>query len=280
MTDDVLRFDRDDWRIGDRVASSGWALPYHVRLMKADASGVTVFATGGVVHAPSHVKVGITVNGQEIEGRRVVLDDDYLVGEGPIVGVVEPRRAVLDDFLHLTADPSDAAILDYARRYGMLGLRPCDRSPAGMVYPNLPWVGDQVARLIGYQPAPGILREPLGLWRRVLREISAAYTIAGHLRLDQVVDRPAWAPLAGIIELPLGPGDVIDDRLRATVLADRPASFPTGPTIQVPAVPWIPVNPRTLDGQRQALGAVIGAWLALGRSARRSLGAHARRRIR
>ncbi len=254
MTDEFLRYDADLSPIGDRVASSGWALPYRVRLVKADASGVTVFADGTVAHGAPQVKMGLVINGHEVESHQVVLDDDYLVGEGPIVGVVEPRQAVLDDFLGLAADPSDGAILDYVHKYGMLGLQPSDRGPAGMVFPNLPWVGEQVAPWIGYRHAPGILREPLRMWRRVIAEIAAVNTIAGHLRRDQVVERAAWEPLAGIIELPLGPDDAIGDTPCASAM-----DFPG-----LPVVPWIPVSPTTLAGQREALAAVVGAWLALG----------------
>jgi hypothetical protein len=253
--DEILCTAADLAPIGDRVASSGWALPYRVRVVNADASGVTVFANGTVVHGAPQVKVSVVVNGRELESQPIVLDDDYLVGEGPIVGVVEPRRAVLDDMLRLASDPSDAAILDYASRYGMLGLRLRDRVPAGMVFPNLPWVGEQVATFLGYAAAPGILREPLTLWRRVIGEIAAAYRIAGQLRNDQLVERAGWEPLRGIIELPLGRDEEIDDTTPSLIVTGSPG---------VGAVPWIPVDPTTLAGQREALAAVLGAWLAIG----------------
>jgi hypothetical protein len=261
MTGEFLKYDQDADLIGDRVAASGWPLLSGVRLIKAAASGVSVFADGvsvfahGTVAAGApQVSMGLVINGHEVAGRPLVLDDDELVGEGPIAGVVEPRRAVLDDFLRLAADPSDEAILAYARRYGMLGLRPADRNPAGMVLPNLPWVGEQLAHGIGYRHAPGTSREPLRLWRRVIGEVAAVYAIAGHLRLDQLVERAAWAPLTSSIELPLGPDDAIDDTPR-----EGSMGLPGRPV-----VPWIPVNPTTLEGQREALVAVAGAWLALG----------------
>jgi hypothetical protein len=255
MTDDeFLRYDADGVPIGDRVVSAGWLLPSHVRLMLADAAGVTVFANGAVINAAPHVQVGITVNGRELEGRPVLLDDDYVVGEAPATAVVAPSRAVLDNFLRLAADPSDAAIVAYAGRYGLLGLRSCDRPSADMVLPNVPWIGEQVAASIGYAPAPGTLREPLRLWRRVLREVRAVYTIAGSLRLNRAVGRAAWAPLRGIIELPLGPNDDVDEPPSLT--------DPELPGVRV--VPWVPVDPTALDGQRQALAAVVGAWLAIG----------------
>jgi hypothetical protein len=252
--DDILSLDADLSPIGDRVASSGWALPYRVGVVKAEASGMTEFANGTVAYGAPHSKMSLVISGIEAEGRQVVLDDDYLVGEGPIVGVVEPRRAVLDDLLRLAKDPSDAAILAYASQYGMLGLRPRDRAPANMAFPNLPWVGEQIAPFIGYQAAPGILREPLGLWRRVSAEIAAVYAIAGNLRTGRLVERAAWQPLRGIIELPLGEDDKVDDT--------PSGSYPAFPGI--PAVPTIPVRPTTLEGQRQALAAVVGTWLALG----------------
>lgn len=252
--DDILRHDADLAPIGDRVASAGWPLLPGVRLIKADASGVTAFPGWLVASGVPHVTMGLVINGQEIQGRQIVLDDDYLVGEGPIVGVVEPRRAVLDDFLRLNADPSDAAILGYARRYGLLGLASAARRPGpDFVTPTVPWVGELLAPSIGYRHAPGVLREPLRLWRRILRELAAAYAMAGRLRLDQLVDRDAWEPLAGIVELPLSARDMVDD-----------AAPEQAPASSGEAVPWIPVNPTSLEGQRQALVAVIGTWLALG----------------
>ena len=254
MTDDALRYDADFAPIGDRVASSGWPLLPGVRLIKADASGVTVFPGGIVAYGAPHVRMGVVINGQAMEGRPLVLDDDELVGEGPIVGVVEPRRAVLDAFLRLNLDPSDDAILGYARGYGLLGLAPAERRVGSeFVIPTVPWVGEQLTWTLGYRHAPGVLREPLRLWRRVIAEIAAVYAAAGHLRLDQVLDREAWAPLAGILELPLGAD--------ATVDAAVPAEAPAGSRA---TVPWLPVNPTSLEGQRQALVAVLGAWLALG----------------
>jgi hypothetical protein len=199
--------------------------------------------------------MGLVRNGAVIDGRPLVLDDDALVGEGPIVGVVEPRRAVLDDFLRLAADPRDAAMLDYARQFGMLGLAPAERRPVSdFVIPTVPWVGEQLAPTLGYRHAPGILDEPLRLWRRVLGEIAAVYAIGGQLRQDKLVDRAAWAPLAGIVDLPRTAADGIEDVPSAPI-----AALPAGPP-----VPWIPVNPASLEGQRQALAAVLGAWLALG----------------
>lgn len=259
MTDDayVLRYDADDSPIGNRLAVSGWARLSLVRLVQKDTSGITVFANGAVGYGAPHMEMRVVVNGQEVESRPVVLDDDYLVGEGPIVGVVEPRQAVLDEFVRLAAGPSDAAILAYAQRYGMLGLRLRERGAAlhSLVHPNLPWVGEQLAPFIGYELAPGILREPLGLWRRLLREIRAAYMMAGHLRNDQLVERAAWESLWGILLLPLRRGDAPDD---------EPAPETIGGFPGLVAVPWIPVDPTTLDGQREALAAVIGAWLAIG----------------
>jgi hypothetical protein len=254
MHDDLLTHDADLSPIGNRVVASGWPLLYRVDLVKADASGVTVFP-GGVAYGAPHIKVSLQISGQAIEGRPVVLDDDYLVGEGPIVGVVEPRRAVLDDCLHLAADSSDEAIVGYARQYGMLGLAPTGRRPGPeFVVPTVPWVGDLIAPSIGYRHAPGVLREPVGLWRRVGREMAAVYAIAGQLRRDKLVDRAAWDPLAGIVRLPLGADDVVDDSspARVTELPDESV------------VPWILVDPKTLEGQRQALAAIVGAWLALG----------------
>lgn len=283
MTDEILRLDADLSPIGDRVASSGWPLLHRVGLIKAEASGVTVFPGGVVAYGAAHVRMGLVINGQEIEGRQIVFDDDYLVGEGPIVGVVEPRRAVLDDFLRLGADPSDAAILGYARQYGLLGLAPTERRPGPeFVSPTVPWVGEQLAPSIGYRHAPGVAREPLRLWRRILRELATVYAMAGRLRLSQLVDREAWGPLADIVELPLSARDIVDDpapeqapawaplagivdlpRTAADGIEDVPpapiAALPAGPP-----VPWIPVNPASLEGQRQALAAVLGAWLALG----------------
>ena len=162
---------------------------------------------------------------------------------------------MLDDYLHLTADPSDEAIVGYARRCGMLGLTLDERRPGReFLVPTVPWVGDLIAPSIGYRHAPGVLREPVGLWRRVMREVAAVYAIGGHLRQDKVVDRAAWEPLAGIVNLPLGADDVVDD--------SPPASVMELPDKSV--LPWIPVNPTTLEGQRQALAAIVGAWLALG----------------
>lgn len=254
MQDDLLTYDADLSPNGNRVAASGWPLLYRVDLVKADASGVTVFPDGVAYGAP-HIKVSLVINGQPIEGRRVVLDDDYVVGEGPIVGVVEPRRAVLDDFLLLAGDPSDEAILGYARRYGMLGLKPAEGHPGpGFVIPTVPWVGELIAPSIGYRHAPGVLREPVGLWRRVIRETAAVYAIAGRLRQDKLVDRAAWEPLAGIVSLPLSADNVVDDSPPANVM-DLSEESP---------VPWIPVSPKTLEGQRQALAAIVSAWLALG----------------
>jgi hypothetical protein len=263
MRDDILRYDADLAPIGDRVASSGWPLLPGVRLIRADASGVTVFPGGIVAYGAPHVTMGVVINGQAMEGRPLVLDDDELVGEGPIAGVVEPRRAVLDDFLRLNVDPSDAAILAYARRYGLLGLAPAERRvvPEGrrelFADPRVPWVGEQLAPTLGYRHAPGVLREPLRLWRRVIAEIAAVYAVAGHLRLDQVVEREVWAPLAGILELPLGADETVD----GAVPEEAPEEAPAGSRA---TVPWIPIDPTSLEGQRQALVAVIGTWLALG----------------
>ena len=259
MTDDhSLRYDADGSPVGDRVASSGWALPYRVRMVKAEvkaeSSGVTESANGTIAYGASRSKVGMMIVGKEDEGRQVVLDDDYVVGEGPVVGVMEPRRAVLDDFLSLAANPSDMAIIGYASRYGMLGLRPRDRRAADPVIPNLPWVGEQIMPFIGYQLAPGILSEPLGLWRRVMAEMAAVHRVAGQLRLDQLAERATWDPLRGIIDLPIGQDGVGDD--------DPSVTYRGLPGI--PAVPTILVSPTTLEGQRQALAAVLGAWLALG----------------
>ena len=253
MTDQPLRYDENAVPIGDRVASSGWPLPYRVDLRKSDASGVTFFP-GWVAYGAPHVTMEMVANGQQIEGRPLVLDDDYLVGDGPIVGVMEPRRVVLDDFLRLAADPSNEAILGYARRYGMLGLTPAERRPGpDFVIPTVPWVGEQIAPSIGYRHAPGVLREPLGLWRRVLREIAGMYAVAGQLRQDKMVNRTAWGPLAGIVQLPRSRGDPVQD-----------SAPQTGPESPTDAVPWILVSPTTLEGQRQTLVAVEGAWLALG----------------
>jgi hypothetical protein len=252
---DVLRYDADDARIGDRIAASGWALPRSVTLVKKEASGMTVFANGPVSYGPPRTTVGVVVDGQEAESRRVVLDDDYLVAEGPSAGTVEPSQAVLDEFVRLAADPSDQELLGYARRHGMLGVRPRGRLEARMVFPHVPWVGEQLAPSIGYELAPGSSREPLGLWRRVLREIHAAYTIAARLRNDQVVERAAWVPLRGVLLLPLGPNDAPEDEPEPVTIDGFPGLV---------AVPWIPVDSTTLDGQRAALAAVIGAWLAIG----------------
>src|SRR4051794_37264815 len=112
IDDELLRFDADLIRIGDRVASSGWPLlaPASLRVTHADASGITEFPNSAVAYGPSHAKSTLVINGREIEGRPVLLDDDYLVGLGPVVDIVEPHRAVLDDFLRLADHPTDAAI--------------------------------------------------------------------------------------------------------------------------------------------------------------------------
>jgi hypothetical protein len=172
-----------------------------------------------------------------------------------MVRVVEPRRAVLDDFLRLADNPSDAAIVAFGSRYGMLGLRARERAPAGVVFPNLPWAGEQIVPLIGYEPAPGILREPLGLWRRVIAEIAAVYKIAGRLRIGRLVERAAWDDLRGIVELPIDPNELTDDATASITVMGLPG---------LPAVPTILVSPTTVDGEREALAAVIGAWLAIG----------------
>lgn len=186
--------------------------------------------------------------------RPVVLGDDELIADGLVVDVVTPRRDVFDEFVRLAADPSDAAILAYAQRYGMLGLRLCDQATAGFVRPDLPWVGEELARSIGYQLAPGFLCEPLGLWRRILREIRAASTIAARLRNDELVVCGAWDPLQRIVQLPLGPDGLV--RLDPGV-GERELAAGTD-------APFILATPTTLDGQREALAAVIGAWLAIG----------------
>ncbi len=89
----------------------------------------------------------------------------------------------------------------------------------------------------------------------MLREIHAAYTIAANLRSDRPVERAAWEPLRGIVELPLGPDEEPDEITPSIAMPDLPGSA---------LVPWIPVDPTTLNGQREALAAVIGTWLAIG----------------
>jgi hypothetical protein len=137
----------------------------------------------------------------------------------------------------------------------MLGLSPAERRPGReFVVPTVPWVGDLIVPSIGYRHAPGVLREPVELWRRVIREMTAVYAIAGRLRRDKLVDRAAWEPLAGIVRLPLTAEDAGDDAPLASVTALPDESV----------APWILVGPGTLEGQRQALAAIVGAWLALG----------------
>jgi len=246
---DILGRDADDSPIGDRVASSGWPLADNIRLIKAEASGTTVFQGGLVFRGRPGVKVTLEVNGQEVAGKPVVLDDDYLVCEPLIVGRVKPHRAVLDDFVALAADPSDAAVLAYARRNGLLGLAPAERPEGRRSVESTPWVGELVAPTVGYRHAPAVLREPLRLWHRIIGEVAAVYNVAGHLRQDKTVAMAAWDPLAGIILLPYPEADGG---------ASEPAQVP------VDAGPLMWVYPATLDGQRQALTAILGTWLALG----------------
>lgn len=254
MTDEVLSRDANDSPIGDRVASSGWPRLRQVRLVKADATGITAFAGGAVAYGPPGVPTTLVIDGQEIQGEPVIADDDYLVAEGPIIGVVEPRRAVLDDFLGLAAGAGDEAILAYASQYGFLDLAPAERPGAlrAFVLPS-PRVGDQVALTIGYRHAPGVTSEPLWLWRRIIREMAAVYAVAGHLHLGKTVDVADWEQLVGTVRMP---GSAEDRAKRSNSPPDSASSEEAGP--------WILVNPRTVDGQRQALSAVLGTWLALG----------------
>jgi hypothetical protein len=247
---DGLSYDADGNPIGDRVVSSGWQIPWKVRLFRADDSGRVNFP-GISYNGQPGVKAKLIINGQEIVGEPVVLDDDYLVSERPFGRTVRPHRAVLDDFLRLVTDPSDGAILAYARRYGLLGLATSERRERRWAVDSSSWTGELAAPAIGYRHSPAAIREPMKLWRRIIREVAAVYSIAGHLRQDKTVAITAWDPLTGVIILPL-PYTETDEE-------PQPAPLPVD---DAGTLIW--VGPDALDGQRQALAAILGTWLALG----------------
>lgn len=77
------------------------------------------------------------------------------------------------------------------------------------------------------------------------------YKLAGHLRQDKTVRPAAWDPLTGIVILPMPAGQPKDGPEPAPLLVEDAG-----------ALIW--VRPATLEGQRQALAAILGTWLAMG----------------
>ena len=255
-TDEILRYDEDAIPLGDRVASPGWPLREGLRIVKANDPEVTVSITGVVrdeppppidwrryggidPHTPPRDVTHLFADSRsDTFYLPVILVEDHLAAMGHIVGHVEPRRAVLDAFLRLAPDPTDAAILDYASHYGMLGLYLTDRAPRGM-YSSPGQFGEQFPPGSRYRHAPGILLESLRLWRQVIAEIAAAYSIAGHLRRDRPAPLAVWAWLAEIALV--SDGD--------------------------PDWPWLRRGPppsTDVECQRQALAHVLNEWLAFG----------------
>ena len=230
-TDEILSYNEDGVLIGDRIASSGWPLPERVDLVKDHASNRRVLIR--IVD----VDVDLCVP-KDHEFDPIILDEDYLVAQPATAGVVEPRRAVLEDFLHLATDPSDAAILDYAGRYGMLGLHL--------------WLGESPAFGNRYHHSPNAGREPLRLWRQIIAEIAAVYTIAGHLRQGRLVERAVWEPLFVACEAPGRPG--------------RPGLVEFALWEQVFVISLMPEASvlMTVAFQERVLELVLGEWLRLG----------------
>jgi hypothetical protein len=210
---EILSYDSRGDAVGDRFATPGWPVWGQVKLWKPEG---------------------------------------WLVRNGQVVGTMRPQPIVLTQFLALADDPTDAAILAFARRCGLLGLAPLE--PASRMSRSveswIPWLPEVIGSSLGYRHAPAVEKEPLELWRRICREVKAVVEIGARLRADEPAERGLWAPLADVIRLPytLEEAESLRD--------EAPWATATGR--------WVRASFTTLDGQRIGLAAVIGAWLALG----------------
>lgn len=247
-----LSSDEEGVPTGSRLGTSGWPVWGNVRLVRADESGIFEFEGADIdAIAPARTKVSVVLDGHEIAGRQVPLDDDYLVRDGRLRFRERPTQNTLSDFVGLARDPSAEAILAFAQRHGLLGLAITRRLRPATIPGWLPNLGTVLAPTLGYRHAPGVEKEPLGLWRRVCREVPAVVEIGARLRLDRPADREAWFPLADMLRFPLK------------------SASPTGAPLDGSPVEalgaWVwSLDADSLDDQRTALATVLSAWLSMG----------------
>lgn len=254
MLSDELAWDEEGNRTGSRLGSSGWQIWGNVRLVRASESGVFDFGGADVAAiAPPRTKVSVVLDGQEILGRQVPLDDDYLVRDGHFRGTERPTPTTLRDFLALGPDPSAESILAFAQHHGLLGLALTNRARPAVIRGWAPQLGTILAPTLGYRHAPAVEKESLRLWRRVCREVDAVARIGAGLRIGQRADRKAWVPLADLFRFPLRADEVVR------------SGAPLDPSLRASLGAWVTfLDSESLDDQRTALMAVLGAWMSTG----------------
>jgi len=254
MLPEELAWDEEGNRTGSRLGSSGWQIWGNVRLVRANESGVFDFDGADLAAiAPPRTKVSVVLDGQEIVGKQVPLDDDYLVRDGHLRGTERPTPTTLRDFLALGPDPSAESILAFAQRHGLLGLALTNRVRPATIRGWLPQLGTILGPTLGYRHAPGVDKEPLGLWRRVCREVNAVARIGAGLRMGQRADREAWVPLADVFRFPLRAEEV------------SRSGAPLDPSLRASLGAWVTsLDSDSLDDQCTALTAVLGAWMSMG----------------
>lgn len=248
-----LTADEEGIATGSRVGTAGWPLWGNVRLVRAGESGRVEFDGIGVsAFAPRHVRTSVVLDGHEIPGTPVPLDDDYLVRDGRLRGTMRPDATLLTEFLQLGPTASAQAFAAFARAHGLLGLAPLSRPRPVTAHGWVPDLGTILAPRLGYAVAPRVQQESLGLWRRISREVGAIARIGAALRSGTIADRDEWAALSDVMRFPLRSGEVtstgspIDNRVRDGSGA------------------WVTLDSDSPNDQRTALIAVLGAWMSMG----------------